>query len=134
MGSFLDFETVFIPFLIQKNIGKKSKILKIGSLEAEITDFAKIRHFHQNRLILLIFDYKFHNKRASCHQNFLKCIKNSKGNGNRLKPNINSYLKPQIVHKKIYVPVVAVFSPLWIAHLILNSKHIALNQPSFTCI
>ena len=89
-----------------------SKILKIGSLEAEIANFVKIRHFNQNRLILLIFHYKFHNIRASCHQNFQKCIKNSKSNGNRQKPNIKYYLKPQIIHEKPYVPVVAVFSPL----------------------
>jgi len=41
-GSFLDFESVSIQFLTPKNIGKVSKISKIGSLEAEIANFVKI--------------------------------------------------------------------------------------------
>ena len=35
-----------------------SKILKIGSLEAEIANFVKIWLFTQNRQILVIFHYK----------------------------------------------------------------------------
>jgi len=40
--SFLDFESVSNRFLTPKYIGKVSKILKIGSLEAEIANFVKI--------------------------------------------------------------------------------------------
>ena len=35
-----------------------SKILKIGSLEAEIANFVKIWLFTQNRQILVVFHYK----------------------------------------------------------------------------
>ena len=58
-GSFLDFQSVSIQILTPKNIGKVSKISKIGSLEAEIANFVKIWLFNQNRQISLIFHYKF---------------------------------------------------------------------------
>jgi len=39
--SFFGFESVSIQFLTPKNIGKLSKILKIGSEEAEIANLVK---------------------------------------------------------------------------------------------
>jgi hypothetical protein len=40
-GPFLGFESVSIQFHTPKNIGKVSKILKIGSVEAEIANFSQ---------------------------------------------------------------------------------------------
>ncbi len=40
-SSFLGFESVSIQFLTPKNIGKVTKILKIGSVDAEIANFVK---------------------------------------------------------------------------------------------
>jgi len=52
-GPFLGFESVSIQFHTPKNIGKVSKILKIGSVEAEIANFPKIWYFNENRQISL---------------------------------------------------------------------------------
>jgi len=49
--SFLGFESVSIQFLTPKNLGKVSKILKIGSVEAEIANFVKFGPFSQNQQI-----------------------------------------------------------------------------------
>ena len=54
-SSFLGFESVSIQFLTSKNIGKVSKILKIGSVEAEIANFVKFWLFSQNWQIYLYF-------------------------------------------------------------------------------
>jgi hypothetical protein len=53
LGPFLGFESVSIQFHTPKNIGKVSKMLKIGSVEAEISIFSKIRYFNENRQISL---------------------------------------------------------------------------------
>ncbi len=41
-GLFIGFESVSIQFHTPKNIGKVSKTLKIGSVEAEIANYPKI--------------------------------------------------------------------------------------------
>jgi hypothetical protein len=52
-GPFLSFENLSIQFHTPKNIGKVFKMLKIGSVEAEIANFSKIGYFNENRQILL---------------------------------------------------------------------------------
>jgi hypothetical protein len=52
-GLFSGFDSVSIQFHTPKNIGKVSKILKIGSVEAEIANFSKIGYFNENRQISL---------------------------------------------------------------------------------
>ncbi len=106
-SSFLGFESVFIQFLTPKNIGKESKILKIGSIEAEITNFVKFWLFSQNRQIYLYFTenmlimgktYIKNNKqyiKTYCHLNFQTCIKYDKFNANWLKQCKYYHIKPQ---------------------------------------